>query len=364
MAAPRAWLSFLVREVVVKILYLGANSEHSTGAHRANALRRLGHEVFHIDPQSALPEWRLIGGLSVRAGFRMFSPLTLHYLKSRADRTDCDLAWIDGGPELGPAAYRWLKKLGMKVVNYNVDDPFGNRDGRKWTLYKSAVHLHDLTAVVRTENINEARSYGATNVVRVFRSYDPVAHAPFEPSDEEHRRFAADVSFIGAWMPERGPFLTRLLDLGVPLSIWGNRWEKAPEWPRLQSAWRGPGLHGRDFVAATLCSKVALGLLSKGNRDLHTTRSAEVPYMGGPAFCAERTTEHAAMFSDGTEAALWSSPEECAMQCSRLLSDERTRTEMARAARVKVQALGLSNDHVMAFLLHALSSPVGATFFL
>jgi len=340
----------------VRILYLGTAFEHSTTAHRAAALRRLGHDVVHIDPLCALPKGRIIGGLSTRVGLGLFSPLTLHYLKSKVGRAAFDVVWIDGGPELGPAAYRWLKQAGTKIINYNVDDPFGTRDGRKWSLYKAAVHWHDLTAVVRAENIAEARFYGAKNVVRVFRSYDPVAHASFEPSDDDRQRFAAEVSFIGAWMPERGPFLSQLLDLGVPLSIWGNRWEKAMEWPRLRSAWRGPALHGRDFVAATVCSKVALGLLSKGNRDLHTQRSAEVPYMGGAAFCAERTTEHSAMFNDEKEAVFWSNAEECASQCAGLLADETRRTEIVRAAQLKVQALALSNDTVMAFLLDTITN--------
>ncbi len=341
----------------MRILYLGATFEHSTSAHRAGALRRLGHQVVHVDPRRALPKGRLIGGLSVRLGFGVFTPLVLRYLKATVNPSEFDLAWVDGCPELGPAAYRWMKQTGLKVVNYNVDDPFSIRDGRKWTLYKAAVRRHDLTAVVRTENITEARDYGAAHVVRVYRSYDPVAHAAFGPSEEDRQKYSSEVSFIGTWMPERGPFLSRLLELGVPLSIWGDRWQKAPEWSRLRTAWRGPGLYGRDFAAATLCSKVALGLLSKGNRDLHTTRSAEVPYLGGPAFCAERTPEHMSMFKEGAEAVFWSSAEECSLQCSRLLADDRSREAMVKAAKHKIHALGLSNDRVMAFLLHALASP-------
>jgi len=338
----------------MKILYLGASFKHSTSAHRASALRRLGHEVLHVDARQALPKGRLTGGLSVRFGFGIFAPLVLRYLKARVEASSFDLAWIDGGAELGPLVYRWLKDAEVKIINYNVDDPFGRRDGKKWSLYQAAVPFHNLTVVVRNENMEEARACGARRVERVFRSYDPVAHAPVELTADESGEYASDISFIGTWMPERGPFMARLLELGVPLSIRGDWWHKAPEWPRLEPVWKGPGLYGRDFVAATLASKVALGLLSKGNRDLHTTRSAEVPYMGGPIFCAERTNEHSQMFEEGIEALFWETPEECAEQSLKLLKDERSRQNMAQAAKRKVEAAGYSNDAVMKYLLESL----------
>ena len=50
--------------------------------------------------------------------------------------------------------------------------------------------------------------------------------------------------------------------------MWSDRWQKPP-----------------------LC----LGLLSKGNRDLQTTRSLENPYAGGP-LCAQRTSERLALY--------------------------------------------------------------------
>ena len=64
------------------------------------------------------------------------------------------------------------------------------------------------------------------------------------------------------------------------LIIYGGRWEKAREWPSLSESWRGPDLHGADYVRALQCARVCLGLLSHGNRDLHTTRTAEITYIG------------------------------------------------------------------------------------
>lgn len=337
----------------MKILYFGDTFEHSTSAHRANALRRLGHEVVHAHPRGELPRHPIIGGLSVRVGFGIFSPIISRAVRRAVGAKRFDLAWIDTGAELGPGIYRYLRSQGMKIVNYNVDDPFGSRDGRKWSLYRSSVPLHDLTVVVREENIAEAKIAGAREVLRVYRSYDPVAHAPVALTDEEKARWSCEVSFIGTWMPERGPFMVRLLELGVPLILQGDWWQKAPEWPKLKGVWRGPGIYGRDFVAATQASKVALGLLSKGNRDRHTTRSAEVPYIGGTVFCAELTDEHETLFRQGLDAWLWRTPEDCATSCRAALANDAQRRSMAASARQRIEAAGLSNDRVIEQILNS-----------
>lgn len=267
-----------------------------------------------------------------------------------------DLVWIDGGAELSPGFYRWLKRSGMRVINYCCDDPFGGRDGHKWNMYLRSLRYHDLTVVMRTTNLAEARKHQARQVARVFMSYDPVAHAPVKMNSEERLSWSSEVVFVGSWMPERGPFMARLLEEGIPLSIWGNSWHEAPEWERLRSAVRGPAVWGADYVKPLQCAKVALGLLSKGNRDLHTQRSAEVPYIGGAIFCAERTTEHSDMYCDGEQALFWSSPEECARACRMILADTVRRDRMAAAARERVQQLGLSNDTMMDWILNQIET--------
>ena len=265
------------------------------------------------------------------------------------------MAWLDTGAEVSPGFHRWLKKRDVKIINYNVDDPFGTRDGKKWSQYIKSVPYHDITAVVRVDNIDEAKAAGANNVIHVYRSYDPVAHAPVVPTAEEQKKWASDVCFIGTWMPERGPFMVRLLELGVPLTIRGNRWQHAPEWTSIKTAWKGPAVYDREYRLALQCSRVTLGLLSKGNRDLHTTRSAEVPFMGGAVFCAERTVEHQEMFVEGKEVEFWSSPKECAEKCFRILKDEEKRQNFAKSAKAKVEVLGLSNDKVMQRIINSLS---------
>ncbi|HKG07362.1 MAG TPA: glycosyltransferase, partial [Pedobacter sp.] len=148
------------------------------------------------------------------------------------------------------------------------------------------------------------------------------------------------------WMRGEGrdEFLLHLLDKGVPLSIWGNGWEKSYLFPRLKGVLKGPNLEGRDYIAAIQGAKICIGLLSEGNRDLHTTRSFEVPYAGG-LLCAKRTTEHSALYLEDQEAVFWSDAEECALHCLRLLKDNR-REEIRLSGMRKVRMIGAGNEDI------------------
>ena len=74
-------------------------------------------------------------------------------------------------------------------------------------------------------------------------SADEIVHRPIRLTSAERERWAAEVVFVGTWMPERGPFIAKLMEQGIQLSIWGDRWYKAKEWKLLKNAWRGPGIY-------------------------------------------------------------------------------------------------------------------------
>lgn len=346
------------------ILYFGDSWSSSTSAHRANALKRLGHDVVIHDPYHQFTKQlhsRWFGPLHHRTGFRFLQAQVARWTRNVvSEATNPDFIWIDSGELFGAACIRAMHELPCPVILYNIDDPTGKRDGHKFDSLIKALPLYNLVVVVRKETEKECYALGAKQVMRVMRSYDEVAHQPFSDKTEIPPEFTSEVAFIGTWMryEKRDEFLLALVNQGIRLSIWGSRWKKSPHWVALQPYYRGEALGGRAYVAAMQGAKVCLGMLSKGNRDLHTTRSLEVPYAGG-LLCAERTTEHVAMYQDGVEAAFWSDAAECAAVCKQLLENDEHREAVRLAGMRRVRSLAVGNEDVCeAILAVAAKSPV------
>ena len=265
-----------------------------------------------------------------------------------------DMTWIDNGELLGAKSVRLLNGVGLPTVLFNHDDPTGGRDGRRFESLLKAIALYEFCAVVRQINVQEYCALGAKSVLRIWMSYDEVVHAPYSDNADIPEIFRSEVVFIGTWMRGEGrdQFVLDLLERGIPVSIWGQRWQKSPLWKQLKGCHRGGNLSGRDYVAAIQGAKVCLGMLSKGNRDLHTTRSMEIPYAGG-VLCAERTSEHLELYREGVEAVFWSSVDECARQCQRLLADARWRESVRLAGMARIRASRHGHEDICRLLVEA-----------
>lgn len=337
------------------ILYLGTDT--GTSLHRAAALRRLGYEVTIVNPRRALPSSSMMNQWQHHTGSLFLGGYLADRISAMIPPQRFDLVWVDSGNLVSAALVKQLKRRFGAVVNYNLDDPYGKRDGKKWRHYLGAVSSYDLVVVVRECNVAEARQRGAKDVMLVDRSADEVAHARRELSAEDLQKWASDVVFVGTWMPERGPFLSEVVKRGVPLTIYGDRWDRAAEWQTLKPHWRGPGLYiDEEYSKALQSAKVCIGLLSVGNRDDCTQRSFEVPYLGS-VLCAQRTSEHLRLYREGSEAVFWSTAEECAQQCSRLLAEPALRAQIAQAGRARCLQNETTNEQVLRKILDRLRAP-------
>jgi hypothetical protein len=297
-----------------------------------------------------LPKSHWVDRITWKFGGAVFDFWVLNALPQILKKNNFDVCYVDGGEWATPKVLKIIKRNVKTIVNYNIDDPLGQRDSARSKVYRASLPYYDLVVVMRPENISEALERGARNVIRVYRSADEISHAPRKITQDDYKKWGADVLFLGTWMPERGPFLMDLIRKGVPLTIQGPQWHKAPEWKALRPFWRGGMLHGDDYAKAIQCAKVNLGLLSKGNRDLHTTRSLEIPALGG-LLCAERTSEHVSMYEEGEEALFWSTAEECAANCMSALGNENARLLIAQAGRKRLAKNGNYNEAVLNSIL-------------
>lgn len=347
----------------MNILYLGDSRPGTTAFHRMEALERIGHSVQSLDPSHAIKgslSNSLLARLHYRTGFRFLAHKVERWMAGELSRlpTRPEFVWINSGQYLSPRTMALLKTLAVPLVLYNNDDPAGGRDPGCWHLLLKSLPHYDLCVSLRTPTVKDMVDRGAPRGYRVWMSYDEVLHVPPRKDEKLDEIFQSDVVFVGTWMrhENRHVFLRQLLDAGIKVRIWGNRWNKCGDSELIDKCWTGKAASGRDYVNAIAGAKICMGLLSKGNRDLHTRRSVEIPQCGG-LLCAERTTEHLALYKEGEEAVFWDTAEECIEICRRLLADDSTREAIRSGGMKRVRELGLGNEDIARDIIQAATDP-------
>jgi hypothetical protein len=342
----------------MKILFLGNNKPSATTSHRANALIRLGHDVRIEDPFEALSPHlsnRWLTTFHYRTGYRFLEFWVAKWIEKmdhNFDQFDC--VWVESGELYSKNILLGLRQWKKPIILFSLDDPTGLRDGRRYDTFKAALNQYDLITAVRDESAIELTELGCKKVLRIWRMYDEVAHSSAGLTESDISPYISDVCFIGTWMRHEGrdKFLLELASHGLSISIWGDRWQKSPYWKQIQPYWRGKSLSGKSYVAAIYGAKICLGLLSKGNRDLHTQRSLEVPYAGG-LFCAERTVEHMQLYKENEEAVFWADAKECAEKCLELLANPEKRERIRLAGMKRVRENKVGNEDVCRQILES-----------
>jgi spore maturation protein CgeB len=335
----------------MKILYFGNNSPNSTSFHRACALNRIGHDVEIINPYPTYKSNifnKFFNKLNYHSGYFLLSKkINKFVLKIISKNFNFDLIWVDSGELFGVECLKILKSSNRPVILYNIDDPTGNRDGNRFRTLIKALPFYSLVVVVRKESKDECLKLGAKNVLLVNRSYDEEAHKSFENICEIKADFFSDVAFIGTWMrnEKRDDFILKLINSEIDVAIWGDRWEKSKNWNKIKPYYKGKSLGGREYVAAIQGAKICIGMLSKGNRDLHTQRSLEIPFAGG-LLCAERTSEHLNFYKEGEEALFWDDSNECIEICKTLLNNHILREQIRKAGNIRVKLNKVGNEDI------------------
>lgn len=340
------------------IWYLGSSSIDSTSFHRSEALKRLGYNVLLFDPYKTLnnPFDSFLNPIHFRTGYILTNNKLTRWCEELLENQPApDIIWINSGELFCPSALKVLRQKKAPIILYNNDDPTGKRDGARFNSLLKSIPYYDVCAVMRDVNINEFKKKKAQKVVRVTMSYDEVEHAPFSDPLIILPKFHSDVAFIGTCMKNenRDQFIYSLIKSNINVSIWGDRWNQSPYWNKLKPYHRGNSISGREYVSAIQGAKICLGLLSKGNRDLHTQRSLEVPYAGG-VLCAQRTNEHLELFREKQDALFWSSLDECTEICKYLLENNNYREEVRLSGMKRVREIKVGNQDICQKILSSI----------
>lgn len=346
----------------MRALYLGDTT--GTSRHRSEAMRRIGWDVDVIDPRACFGNSSLAEKWIWHAGSFGMAGLVRRYVLRNLKHDRYDVCIVNHGELIAPELVRELRPKVGAILYYNGDNPFVARDHHRWRLTRKSLALYDLCATPRISTAEEGTRRGLA-MYRYIQTADEVIHRPRQYSEADRVRYGSDVSFIGTWFPERGPFVVQLLEAGVDVRIFGANWDKAPEYERVKHAVIIPNLLGdEDYARATQYARIALGFVSVANQDFHTHRSVEIPALG-TLLCAQRTDQHRELYREGEEAVFWDDMDECAAQCRALLAEPDRLAAISAAGAARQAASPHWNETLMTTLIdralaNAAARPRGA----
>lgn len=242
-----------------------------------------------------------------------------------------DVLWVDRGREMLPATLREVRRRAptTRLVSYSADDMM-NRSHSS-VAYRECIPIYDLHVTTKSYNVAELHGVGAHDVLFVDNSYDPEAHRPMDLTPEDRARFGSDVGFVGYHERDREGMMRGLAEAGIPVVIRGPRWSRMRR-RHSNLRVRDDYLDGDDYARAINATRINLGFLRKGARDLQTTRSVEIPACGA-FMLAERTDEHRRLFEEGSEAEFFGDFDELLAKCRYYLDHEHERAAIASGGR-------------------------------
>ena len=269
--------------------------------------------------------WRLAPGLLAQLESRSFVGV--------ANQFRPDLVLVVSGNLITSQALAEIKGATAATLFHFYNENVANRLNTSATLRKAIRH-YDHVFTTKSFNVDSLSLMGAKAVTYVPHGYRDHCHFPVSVKKKDRRQYGSDVVFVGTWEHPRAQMLERLQSF--KLRVWGNDWHRLRTGSALHSSVAGRAVYGGELARVFGASKVSLSFLRKANRDLHTSRTFEIPACGGFQL-SERTEEVLNFFEEGKEIECFSSLDELRDKITYYLKHESQRLRIATAGLDRVR---------------------------
>lgn len=224
-----------------------------------------------------------------------------------------DFVWVFKGMEVYPETLKQLSKMGVKLVNYNPDNPFlfsGAGSGNE--NITNSIHFYDIhfTYNLEIKKQLEGKTKGCVYVLP-FGFDIPSSVVMKVQTKEEIKR----VCFLGNPDKERADFIRQLAEKGLGIDVYGNKWS---EFIHHSMVTAYPAVYNMDQWEVLYRYRVQLNIMRRHNLSSHNMRTFEVPAIGG-IMLAPETKEHTSFFEDGKEAFFYKNADDCFEIAEKLL---------------------------------------------
>lgn len=322
----------------MKVLVTGAQKAPAIERYYVDHFRELGVTTQHYAAQNVFFDYyekNIFNKVAFKSGFSPIYHKINKEFRELIESFRPDLIWIFKGMEIFPSSLEWARDKGIRLVNYNTDNPFlfsGKGSGNKNVV--DSLGFYDLH-LTYDRGIRERfrDEYGLRCELLPFG---------FEESEELYAKCCKmpekeAVCFVGSSDKDRVAFLEAIA-VELPLTVYGSGWDQAIRSGNITV--HGP-VHGEAFWTTLHQYRVQLNYMRPHNPDSHNMRSFEVPGIGG-IMLAPATTDHKEYFRPDQEVFLYTDIQDCIRRARGLLS---LTTEQALEIRESVRNRSIASGY-------------------
>ncbi len=244
----------------MKILYLSHPTPFNFDL--IAGLKKLGVEIFYFNDESG---WFIN---SLRSRFSFVRQLNKKLLNKRLIKTcrqwQPDVFFTTKGITINPETLAQIKSLGIKTVNWNLENIY-HKDYYQWFLKTAAAY--NLFIKMDSSRADSIKTGYLAVAIKPERYQTP------DLTEDEKRKYQCDIFFAGSFDKDREELLLSIKD--YDLKVFGDKkWQESP----LKDFYHGGPLPLEEFIKACSCAKICINIQLKPDtcRGLNL-RDFEVP---------------------------------------------------------------------------------------
>ncbi len=247
-----------------------------------------------------------------------------------------DLIFIFKGMEVFPTSLLLAKEKGIKLINYNPDNPFifsGRGSGNSNITKSIGLYDYHFTYSVDIKKQIDLQFNIPTSILPFGFDIDESVYNLALNKDEIHK-----VCFIGNPDEFRAKLIQSLANKGIEIDVFGYRWEKFVKHQNIKCF---NTVSNNELWYTLRKYRIQLNIMRPHNLNAHNMRTFEIPGIGGIQL-APNTLDHQLFFEEGKEIFLYKNVEECVSKINYLLL---LSTAKANEFRVFARAAAINNRH-------------------
>ena len=302
-------------------------------------LKKLYKNVHNIDPTKSIVGNKIFTKIFYHISPKIFEPFLTKYIISKI-KQNYDLIYVNSAEFIGKSSIIYLKKITKKIIFKCDDNPFASRDKKRWMLFLASAKYYDLIVFQQESRMTPSKKFGLKNTLLTMPSYDEYGHKPKKGKIKKDIK----VIFVGTWFPERGIFFLKLIKLGLDIKIFGNRWDKDPNYNLIKSKIKLGHVDYKNYTKLIQRSEIAISLFSKGNMDEITNRVPEITSIG-TLLCSENTSFMKKSYLENKEVVYFNTPKECFDKCNYYLKNKKMQKKIAKQGKIKTTKILKISSH-------------------